>query len=435
MLSVADGVALFVGIVVGSGIFAAPAAVLGAAPSLGGALALWAAGGFVTLCGSLCYAECAARLPRTGGFYAFYHEAFGEAVAFAGGWIALFVTYPASVAAIAVIFASYLADAIGPERAPSAAVAGTAVIVVASALNVYRVRSGAIAQRILTTAKVLAIAGLCVAAWFAGRPAAAAAEALVATGFWLGPALLLAGTAVLWTYDGWSDVTLVSGELKDPARSVGRTVLYGTIVLVALYSLVQVSVSLLLPPGVAAASPRVFADAVEAAFGSGASRVVALLVVVTTFGSVNAIVITISRLGFAMARDGSFFRWFGGIHPRWGSPARATLAVGAASVFYVWAAKFQALLNYFSFCVWIFYALGAVALLVFRRRGIGENREGVRNWGWLPPVTILVTALAMTIGQLSQNPTEACYGLAMLAASFASYFVWRALRRRQGKRV
>ena len=423
-----DAAALFVGIILGSGIFVAPAAVSAALPSPRLAVALWILGGLVTVCGALCYAECGARVPRTGGFYVFYQEAYGEAVAFVGGWIALFVTYPASVAAIARVFANYLAEVLGPRFGFQPNLPAVAVIVAGAMLNVFGTRTGAWAQRLLSGTKVVALAALCGAAIFAGRSGVAPATTLGSSGGWFGAALLLAGTAVLWTYDGWTDVTLVAGELRDPGKNLRRAVLWGTAVLVALYAAVQVSVSLLLPGADAANSPRAFAAAVEAGLGPGAGRAVALLVVLSTFGSVTGIILGISRLCYAMARDGAFIRWFGHAHPRWNTPARATLAVATASVFYVFVAQFQALLNYFSFCAWIFYSLTAIALIRFRRQRVGEQNATAFRRSTITPLVVLATGVFMTAGQLTQNPKECAYGLLMLAAAFASYFVWRRAR-------
>lgn len=427
-LGTGDAVAIFVGIIVGSGIFRAPSAVAAAAPGLAAGLLFWIAGGLVTACGAFCYAECGVRLPQTGGFYVFYRETYGPSVAFVGGWIALFVTYPASVAAIALIFSQYLAEAL-PFTAGWERSAGIGVIVLASLLNVVGVRVGAWAQRILTSAKVVALGGVCAAALFAGRslPRPPAPEEVAAGAPWA--AMIAAMVAVLWTYDGWSDVTLVSGEIRNPARNLRRAVLAGTAILVVLYALVQVAVWALLPPEVAARSGRVVADAVNAGLGGRAGTIVALLVVLSTFGSINAIVLAVSRLGFAMARDGAFVRWFGGIHPRWETPARATAALAAASVAYVLRSDFQNLLNYFTFSVWIFYALTAVALLRLRRLGVGAASARSALGAAIAPAVVIGTAACMTSGLLVQNTRGSLYGLAMIGAGFAAYGVWRRTTR------
>ena len=359
-----DAVAIFVGIILGSGIFVAPAAVSGAAPGLLSSVGVWLVGGLVAACGAFCYAECGARLPRTGGFYVFYREAYGGLIAFVGGWAALLVTYPASIAAIAAIFAKYLRvvlPGILTEDWHLVAAAAGAVIA-AGTLNALGVRTGAWTQRVLTLAKVLALGALCLAVLLAPRPSesiAVAPSAFELTGD-LG-VLSLAMVLVLWTYDGWSDVTLVSGEIRRPGRNIGRAVVLGVGILIVLYAAVQLAVLTVLPAERAAESDQVLSEAVEAGLGPAAGRLVALIVVVSTLGSINGIVLAVSRVGFAMARDGAFFRWFGAVHPRWGTPARSVGLLVGATLAYTTTASFDALIKMFSFSVWIFYGLTAVA--------------------------------------------------------------------------
>ncbi len=421
-LGLLDVAAIFVGIVLGSGIFVAPSAVAAAAPSpLAGAL-LWIAGALVAASGALCYAECGARLPRTGGFYVFYREAFGPSVAFVGGWAAVLVTYPASIAAIALVLARYLGEVVplGGAEVPAAA----AALALAGLLNVAGVRVGAGTQKVLTALKVGALAALCVAAVASPRaPAPAAPPAGAGTGV----ALLGALVVLLWTYDGWSDITLAAGEVRDPVRNLGRAVLLGSVTLAALYVLVQVSVATVLSPAAAAGSERVVADAVEAGLGPAAGRLVAVVVVACTFGSIHGAILTASRLGFAMARDGRFPAWFGRVHGAWGTPARATAGLVAAALVYVFAAGFRNLLAFFSFSVWIFYGMTAVALLVLRRRRVGEPLAWRAPGGPVAPAVVLVTAVGMTAGLLLQDPRRSAIGLALLLAGFPAHALWRRL--------
>jgi amino acid transporter len=283
----------------------------------------------------------------------------------------------------------------------------------------------------LTAAKVGALGALCLAALCAPRAAVWAREPLEPSALLAGGGALVAAlVALLWTYDGWSDVTLVAGEIRDPGRNLGRAVLYGTAILVVLYATVQVAVGTLLPNELAARSERVVAEAVAVGLGAGTGRIVSILVLVCTFGSIGGIVLAASRLGFAMARDGAFLRWFGAVHPRFATPARASWALCGASVFYVFAAEFRNLLNYFSFTVWIFYGLTAIALVLLRRRKVGEGTAYRAPGGLLAPGIVLLTAGAMTSGLAAEDPRGALYGLAMLGAGFAVYLAWRRLRAR-----
>ena len=206
-LDLVDGVAIFVGIVFGSGIFIAPSAIAQVAPSFSTAAALWLVGGIVALCGAYVYAECGARLPKSGGFFVFYREAFGEPVAFLAGWSAVLVTYPSSVAAIGLVFADYFAELV-PQTAGHGAKVAAVGIVAAGIINALGVRLGAWSQRLLTGAKVAALVMLCVAAFVSaptvavGSTIAVDASSPPSAAMWL-----LAAMVLLWSYEGWSDIS------------------------------------------------------------------------------------------------------------------------------------------------------------------------------------------------------------------------------------
>ena len=424
-LGLVHAVAILVGIVLGSGIFVAPAAVAGATSRPLLAAGLWLAGGLVAACGGLCYAECGARLPEAGGFFVTYRAAFGEPLAFVAGWAALVVTYPASIAAIAHVFADYVGQFV-PGLGLNGKAVALASVLVAGTLSALGVRLGANAQVVLTLVKVVALAGLVAAALF-GTPAAHVAPATpgAAGTFAVFSALLAAMVAILWTYDGWSDTPLLAGELRDPARTLGRAIFIGIGTLVALYVAVQLAVSRLLPADVAAHSTRVVADAVEAGLGPRAGHLAALLVVVCTAGSVNACIFTASRVAFAMSRGGAFPAWFGMLRGTSLTPSRSVLTVTAGTAAYVVLGSFDTLLQIFTFSVWVFYALTAVGLLVLRRRGVGEPLAWRAPGGLVPPAVILLAAACMTFGLLHDDPKHSLLGLGLLILGFPAYFAWR----------
>ena len=431
-LGLTDATAIYVGIILGSGIFFAPSDIAAVAPTLGPALLLWAVGGVIAVCGAFVYAECGARLPHDGGFYVFYREVFGEGAAFVGGFVAIAVTYPASIAVVAIILGRYLGEVV-PALAGHEVLSATVAVAIATGLNAVGVRESAWSQRILTGTKVAAIVLLCLAALVAESPEAAAQPAQV-TASPSFAALLMALVGVLWTYSGWSDVTLVAGELVDPARNLGRTVLVGTLVVVVLYGLVQAAVVLLLPASVAASSQHVLSDAVGAAFGVDMSRLVAALVVVSTFGAINAVTLVVSRLGYAMARDRVLPAVFGAVHRRLGTPVRALVGLQLVTFVYLLWSNFRSLLGMFTFSVWFFYGLTAVALLVLRRRRTGEPLAWRAPGGVIPPAVVLLTGAFMTVSLLAEESQrdQALMGLGLLLAGIPAYLVWRRFRRESG---
>ena len=423
-LGLADATALYAGIILGSGIFVAPAAVAAAAPKPAVAVLLWIAGALVTACGAACYAECSSRVPVNGGFFAFQRAAYGDAIPFVGGWAALLVTYPASVAAIALVCAGYFGEAVGAstDTRPVAC----AALAAAGALNAAGLRTGPRTQTALTAIKLAALAALAAAALVGPVSRASTAAAPVAAAAPVDPAAWLAALMLLlWTYDGWSDVSLVAGEIRDPARNLGRAMLVGTGLLALVYAAVQAAVMRVLPGGAAAASMRPVADAVAATWGPGAARGVASLVVVSTFGSIAGTVLGVSRLGHRMAWDGALPRGLARLDPRRGTPVRSIAVVTAASIVYALVGSFRAVLAYFTFSVWIFYGLTAIAVLVLRRRRVGAETAWRAPLGPLPPVVVLVVGAVMTVQIVRRQPVEALVGAAMLAAGFAVYAVSR----------
>jgi len=176
-----------------------------------------------------------------------------------------------------------------------------------------------------------------------------------------------------------------------------------------------------LPGGLAAGSSRPVAAAVEATLGSAAGRAVSMLVVVSTFGSVLGTIFTVSRLGFAMAEGGAFLRGMATLHSRWGTPARATLALTVASLVYVVFGSFRGILALFTFSVWIFYGITAVALLILRRRRVGEPAPWRAPLGIVPPIVVLAVGAGVTVQLIALDPMRALLGAALLASAFPVY--------------
>lgn len=433
-LGLLDVAAIHVGNILGSGIFVAPAAVAAAAAGALPGAGLWLLGGIIATAGAACYAECGTRMPRTGGFYVYYRAVYGPQAAFVGGWAALLVTYPCSIAAVALVFSRYLGE-IAPWTGTNVTIPAAAALALAGMLNMIGVRAAAWIQRVLTGVKVAALAAVCLAALLASESAErSAAPATGINGTLALSTLLGAMVVLLWTYDGWSDISLAAGEIRDPGRVLGRAVIAGTALLIVVYVIVQTAVVMLLPPARAASSERVLAEAVQEGLGPGSAALVALLVVIATFGCCHGIVLTSSRLAYAMARDGVFFRWFGRVHPRFGTPARSVAVITIASILYVFATGFRNLLAFFSFSVWIFYGLTAVALLILRRRRVGEPVAWRAPGGPAAPAIILLVAACMTAGLTAEDPRRSLLSLALLLAGFPAYAIWRALlRRREGR--
>jgi len=367
-LTVHDGVAITVGIVLGAGIFRAPSVVAQGSPSAAGMMLLWLAGGLIALVGALCYAELAAAWPNVGGDYHFLRRAFGRRLALLYAWARLAVIQTGSVAVLAFVFGDYAAAALPLGPASAALYAGAAVVAV-TALNWAGLRPAAGAQRWLVPLEVAGLALVIVAgllfAPVAPTPVASPAAGSGSTG--------LAMVFVLLTFGGWSEAAYVSAELRGGGRRVLPVLLISLAVLTGLFVLVNVAYLRVLGLGGVAASRAVGADVARATFGAPGAAALATAVALAALTSANATVITGARSAFALGRDVPALRWLGRWHEGSGSPRHALLAQGAVALGLVGAGGFardgfQLAVDYTAPTFWFFFLLSGASLIVLRRR-------------------------------------------------------------------
>ncbi len=432
-LGLRDLVLLAVGTVIGSGIFIVPATVLRqTGGSVGVALVVWVFAGVLSLLGALTYGELGASRPEAGGLYAYVRDAFGPLPAFLYGWTAFFVIASGSVATLAVAFASYAQQFV--PLAPAAAKAVAVLMIVAVMLvNVRGARQGADVQNVSTVVKagaiVLVSAVLLALGRGGGAPGAAAPPAWPAA--FDAPLLSGVGAAVigvLWAYEGWQYVTFSAGETVDPQRVFPRGIVAGTALVIGIYVLANVAYVAALGAGAAARSDRVAADAVTAVLGATAGKVIAAVILVSMFSAANGITLTAPRMYYAMGRDGVFFARLGDVHPRFGTPAFAIVASSAWAVVLAVSGTFEQLLTYVVFVGWIFYALGALAIFVYRRREPDRPRP-FRTPGYpITPILFVLSAAAIVVNTIVTQPARAAVGLGMALVGVPVFYVWRARR-------
>ncbi len=428
-----DATALIVGIMIGSGIFATPPEVVAWLDSPGEMLSVWVLGGLLALCGALAYAEMATIFPMTGGVYVFIRHTYGRLPAFIYGWSALLITYPASIAAIAVIFAVYFAQ-LFPALEPIRPYVAAALILFAAGVNILGVRLGTGVQKSFTAAKVLALLTLVFFAVFSGVgrleyfteyiPRTTSLDSGFSAAAW---AFALA--AVMWTYEGWSEAPTLSGEVRNPGNDMPRALIGGTLLVMVIYLLMNASYIYVLSIPVIAASDSVASDMALMTFGAFGSLFVSLLVVVSTAGSVNGAVISGSRVFFAMARDGLFFERVGRVQPRFQTPANSLIVLAIVSATYCLLGTFQQIIRYFVFHAMIWFMLVTLGVIILRRRLPDVARPFKVPWYPLPPILFLLVAGGLAYQLLVNNPRDTLIGVGVIVLSVPVYFVWRAVRR------
>src|SRR6266542_4389481 len=347
-LRLKDLIFIVVGTVIGSGIFTVPGPVLRQTGGhIGFALLAWVLGGIVSLLGALTYGELGGMLPEAGGAYVYVREAFGRLPAFLLGWTLFFVVSTGSVATLSVAFAEYLRQFV-PLGPSAGKLVAALMIAVVGAVNVRGTRHSASLQNWSTGIKVGAILVMSAVFLGTGHGLAGGRAAELATPPLLSPlsGIGVAMIGVLWAYEGWANVAASAGETLEPQRAFPRGIVIGTVALVAIYLLANAGYLAALGPAGVAQSDRVAAEAVTALHGPGAGRLIAAAVLVSMFSAANGLTLTNSRVYYAMARDGVFFRKLADVHPRFGTPAFSVIVSSAWTVLLAATGSFEPLFTY-----------------------------------------------------------------------------------------
>src|SRR5574341_1755358 len=330
-LKTTDGLAMVVGIMVGSGIFRTPGLVAGqlGRPIL--TFVAWVLGGALALLGALVFAELATRFPQAGGKYVYAREAFGRRAAFVVGWVEALGIYAAAIAAIGTVAGEYLGRLVGGPAALTPLLAAGWVALF-TAINLVGVASGRGVQNAVTAAKVLALAGVVVLAFAAGSGAgwtSTLPEAPRGVAVW--GALAVAFQSVIWTYYGYPDAAKIAEEVVDPGRTLPRVFLGGIATAIALYLLLNAAFLHVLPLERIAASNLVAGDVDQAIFGAKGGTVIAALALLVVLASLNGNVFVTPRVIFGLARDGLAPSVFARVNAG-GTPWVAMLLVGATAI-------------------------------------------------------------------------------------------------------
>jgi basic amino acid/polyamine antiporter, APA family len=429
-LGVWSAAAAAVGLTIGSGIFRVPATVAAESGSVGAIALVWVLGGVITLCGALTVAELAAAFPRAGGIYVYLREAYGPLAAFLFGWSWFFIRSAAS-AGTTLVFVAYLGTFV-PLGALGERLAAVGLIVLVGAANYRSVRLGAAIQDASTLAKVLALLATAAVLFALGR---AGGGALAAPTFVLGDVggIGVALVAALFAYDGWIAATLIAGEVRDPQRALPRALAWGAAIIVVTYLAINAAYLYALPLAELAASKAVAVDAVTRVAGAGGAAVIAALVMLSTFGGLNAGLMTGPRVYYAMAEDGLFFRRVAAVHPRFGTPHVAVVLLVVLTALNASVRTFEQLAEAFVLLLYPFLALTVAAVFVLRRRRPDMPRP-YRTAGYpLVPAIFLVGTVAMMANALLERPGATLLGAAIVAAGVPVYFAWRAVARGQGR--
>jgi APA family basic amino acid/polyamine antiporter len=414
-------------------------------------LLVWLAAGLLSLAGSFSYSEIAAMMPEAGGDYVYLRRAYGRVVGFLYGWMTFAVAKAGSQAALAVGLAIFMnvaldgklehwqfaANPLGLHLSISGlTLVALATIWTVALINCASVKSGGLTALSLTIAKVALILSVAVGAFLfapgdwshlGGNGLAGACEgvAVSARGGYAGFGAAMLGA--LWAYDGWSNVAPLSGEIRNPQRNLPRAFVGGMLVVAALYLFVNLAYFYAMSPLEIAnvpSSSSVATEVLKRFLGPMAVSMTAVALMVSSFGSLHSSVLANSRVPYAMARDGLFFRALGHLSPRSNVPVRAILAQAAWGSVLAMSGSYDALTDSVVFASWLFYGLSTGSLFIFRKTMPNAERP-YRALGYpvVPVIFLLVTA-ALLVNTFIAAPNEALKGVAVLLAGLPLYWYW-----------
>jgi amino acid transporter len=386
-----SAIAVVIGSTIGSGIFRSPAGIADKLPGPLPLLSIWVLGGIFAICGALTLAELASAMPRTGGVYVFCREGWGRMSGFLFGWGQLVMIRAASLGAISITFAEYFWRVMGND--PTAAdqrwsvrLTAVAAIILTASFNMIGVKTSSAVVNFTVMAKYGGLLFIVLVAFALGLPE---------TGGHFTPLMPtpieaskfgLAMVSVLWAFDGWADLAYNAGEVKDPQRTLPRALIGGTLLVLAIYLAANLAYLAVLPVEEIRTSKLVAADVAQKVIGTGGVFFVSVTVMLSTFGTLNAVLLTSPRVFFAMAEEKLFFPVFAKVHPTRGTPFLAVALVAALGCAFVLVGTFESLADAFVTAFLPFYALAVAA--IFRLRGRPDYAPTFRT-----PLYPLVPAL------------------------------------------
>ena len=427
--------AITVGNIVGSGIFRSPHSVAQEIPSYPVALLAWVVGGVLSICGALALAELAVTHPRTGGLYVYIREYLGDAWGFVFGWANLWVIKPTVIASITSVFALYFCQVMNLPKTTEVPV-GCVAILILTWINWLGVREGARTQSLLTTLKVIGIAGLCLAAFtlpqrFPASPLDSAAAGPGGHSLLVGFAVAM--IPVLFAYDGWTDATYCAGEVKDPRRTMPIAIVWGTWLVIAIYLLTNTAYYHVLGNEGVASYAAVGSETVRRLLGEWGGRALAVLVAISTFGTTNGAILTGPRVTQAMAADGLLWSPLARLDPARGTPVMALWVQALLSCVWLWfAGGFEDVSGWFVTTSWLFYGISILTLFVQRRReaqGRIDRPEYRTPLYPLTPIVFILATLAIIFSDLTSTGLRAWAGVGIAALGFPVFLLWKGGRR------
>jgi APA family basic amino acid/polyamine antiporter len=412
-----------VGTIIGASIFVQASELTKLVPDPTLVILAWAVAGVLTMIGALVCAELSSAYPSTGGVYVFFREIYSPTLGFVWGWAMFWTMHSGILAAIASIFARYAAVLV-PLGPTGQKIVAVAAILLLSAVNYRGVKFGSGLQSAFTLVKVLAVFVIMALGFYfdAQRSGLDVEMTLGNPGISMRDFFLAVG-AGLFAFGGWHMVTYTAEETVDPTRTIPRSLVIGVALVTICYIGLNVVYLSVLPIEAVIASPRVAADTFEVLIGPRAAVAISALVVFSSFGALNGIVLVGPRVYYQMAQDRLWFKFAGHLHPQFQTPDRAIIAQAVWSSLLVMTGSYRALFTRVIYTEWIFFALLALGVVIMRKRP-GYAPKWRMALVPIAPILFIVVSLMIVVNQIRVDVWSAAGGLGIVATGFPAYYFW-----------
>ena len=428
-LGLGDATMLVIGCIVGVGIFRTASSIAGHVHSPILILGLWVAGGLISLCGALCYAELAAMFPATGGDYVYISEVYGRFCGFLFGWTKLFIERTGTIAILGFVFAEYVRRVV-PYGEPAMRWVAAGAILLLTAVNVAGVRWGTYVQNVFTALKIVALGALIAAGVqaFASRNTVLPDWTMPPIDAPLIQSMGVAFVFVLWTYGGWTEAAYVAEEVREPTRAIPKAIVGGVVLTTVLYLLVNWSYLLFIPIGRLPQTPLVASSVMQDALGDTGAAFIAWMIACSAFGALNGYILTGARILYAMGKDHALFERLGTVHPAFHTPTVALWTNAAIAIGLVFTKTFEQIMTYSTVAISVFFVMAVFGVLVLRHTKPQQPRP-YRAWAYpLTPLLFCLTMIGFILDVCVKEPAESAFGFLLLALGLPLYWWSRRIR-------
>jgi APA family basic amino acid/polyamine antiporter len=435
-LSLIDAISIVIGVIIGTGVFLKTATMAQLVGSPTYVLLAWIVAGALSLTGALAYAELGSLMPAAGGEYVYLREGLGDLWGFLYGWMRFWIASPGAIAAYGVGAATFMEGMMSLEPFGGRTVVAVGLIIFFSALNCLTVSFGGAVQSAMTILKILMIVGISVGIFFfsdGGNLSHFSETAPHVTGFVGWSAFGSAVLAALWAFDGWCNLAMVGGEIKNPHRNVPLALIIGIFAILGIYSLANLAYFYGLPFNeILTSNSSDFPDALPVAtkaamtfMGNSTLTILSGAFVFSALGAMNGSILTGARVPYAMAKDGLFFKQLANVNEASHVPVISIIVQAMVAICLALSGTFDQLTDYVVFASWIFYAMVTSVVFVLRKKRPDAVRE-YKTLGYpVLPAIFILTGILLLINTIITAPTSTAIGLGFILAGIPCYFFFK----------